>query len=348
MKISFETSDRRVAGQDKGLKVRYGPAKRTAFRLRWYLILLLVASPVLYFLYTLATDAFSNEVPAIVWHPQHELLAQVPGFVKTIDVEPWERVQQGQPVVWKDSPALTDEIRQIDGEISQLGERIDDLAQRQATDLDHRISLLEASLAEYREQERRLNQLIEANAASETELLPVRTERTRLHERLAELQGERERLPRSNDLSSWPDAMQIRHDQLQADRARSERQQAMLTKDFDLDGVVTEILAKPGQFVDTGTPLLRYSGTRLRVIAYVEPRHLERRIETGRAVKLILPDNTRQTAIVRDTTGVAAQLPAALRTGFGGEVSTVPVVVEPEEPLPRTWRVDQLPLRVAF
>ncbi len=348
MKIRFEDTNQRQAGQDQGLKVHYGPAKRTAFRLRWYLILLLVASPVLYFLYTLARDAFSSEVAAMVWMPQHELLAQAPGFITEIEIETWARAQEGQRVVRKHNPLLTEQSRRIAEELAELETRVGRVGAERGATLDSRIGLLQNSLGIFREQETRLVELVDANAANASELLPVRVERARLEERIAELRGERERLPRSDDVASWPEAMQLRHDQLQAERARVELEQGLLDKRFELDGVVTEILVREGQFVDTGTALMRYSGENLRVIAYVEPRHLERRIETGAEVKLILPDRTRHAAIVRDTTGVAAQLPAGLRTGFGADASMVPIIVEPSKPLPTVWRIDRLPLRVAF
>lgn len=348
MKIRFEDANQRQAGQDQGLKVNYGPAKRTAFRLRWYLILLLVASPVLYFLYTLARDTFSSEVAAMVWLPQHELLAQAPGFVTEIEIEPWARAQEGQRVVRKNNPTLAEQSRRIVDELAELETRVGRVGAERAASLDSRIGLLQNSMRVYREQEARLEGLVEANAANASELLPVRAERARVEERIAELRGERDRLPRSDDVATWPEAMQLRHDQLKAERARIELDQALLDKRFELDGMVTEILVREGQFVDTGTALLRYSGADLRVIAYVEPRHLQRRIETGAEVKLILPDRTRHAAIVRDTTGVAAQLPPGLRTGFGADASMVPIIVEPSEPLPPVWRIDRLPLRVAF
>ena len=49
MKIRFNSDKERNPTQDGGLKVLYAPGKRVAFRLRWYLILLLISSPLLWF-----------------------------------------------------------------------------------------------------------------------------------------------------------------------------------------------------------------------------------------------------------------------------------------------------------
>ncbi|WP_018861835.1 MULTISPECIES: HlyD family secretion protein [unclassified Thioalkalivibrio] len=348
MKIRFDSSSRRQANQDSGLKVRYGSARRVAFRLRWYLILLLVASPVLYFLYTLVDDALSTEVPALVWYPQHQLLAQVPGFVESIEVEPWDRIAQGDEVVRQHSPELERRERQIEDDLERLRTRAERTGQEQQSDLERRIELLRDSLSEFRAQEQRLEALFERGSANRGEVLPVRTERARVEERIAELEGDLARVPRGDAVESWPESLQLRHDDLLSDQAEVRQERRQLVKKADLDGVVTELLAEPGQFVAMGTPLLRYSGTRLRVVAYVEPRHLERRIERGREVTLILPDGERQKATVTATVGAADRLPAALRTGLGSADSTVPVIVEPATDLPEIWRVDRLPLRVKF
>ncbi|WP_026287698.1 HlyD family secretion protein [Thioalkalivibrio sp. ALJ24] len=348
MKIRFDSSSRRQANQDSGLRVRYGPARRVAFRLRWYLILLLVASPVLYFLYALADDALSTEVPALVWYPQHQLLAQVPGFIESFEVETWDRIEKGDEVVRQQSPELERRDRQIEDDLERLRTRAELTGQEQKADLERRIELLRDSLREFRAQEQRLEELFERGSANRGEVLPVRSERVRVEERLAELEGDLKRVPRGSSVESWPESLQLRHDDLLSDQAEVRQERRQLVKTADLDGVVTELLAEPGQFVAVGTPLLRYSGTRLRVVAYVEPRHLERRIERGREVKLILPDGERQRATVTATVGAADRLPAAFRTGLGRDESAVPVIVEPAKDLPEVWRVDRLPLRVKF
>ena len=44
MKVRFASSKERSPDQENGLKVLYGPSRRVAYKLRWYLILLLVGA----------------------------------------------------------------------------------------------------------------------------------------------------------------------------------------------------------------------------------------------------------------------------------------------------------------
>ena len=48
MKIRFDSRKELNPTQEQGLTVLYAPGKRMAFRVRWYLILLLVASPLIW------------------------------------------------------------------------------------------------------------------------------------------------------------------------------------------------------------------------------------------------------------------------------------------------------------
>jgi hypothetical protein len=49
MKVRFKGLRTPEPEQQRGFKVSYGPGKRQAFRWRWYLMLALVLSPVIYF-----------------------------------------------------------------------------------------------------------------------------------------------------------------------------------------------------------------------------------------------------------------------------------------------------------
>lgn len=48
MKIKFSSAKEQQPTQEQGLQVLYAPGKRLAFRVRWYLILLAVLSPLLW------------------------------------------------------------------------------------------------------------------------------------------------------------------------------------------------------------------------------------------------------------------------------------------------------------
>ncbi|WP_303844683.1 hypothetical protein [Aeromonas sobria] len=56
MKVTFNPPKKQDATSDQGIRVLYAPAKRIAFRARWYLILLLAFSPVIILLWYLGRE----------------------------------------------------------------------------------------------------------------------------------------------------------------------------------------------------------------------------------------------------------------------------------------------------
>lgn len=88
MKIRFTSEKERHPETDQGLKVIYAPARRTAYRLRWYLILLLVASPALWLGSSLLRNQLLIEAPAYTRQPLTEIRALESGLVSQIHVRP--------------------------------------------------------------------------------------------------------------------------------------------------------------------------------------------------------------------------------------------------------------------
>lgn len=66
MKIKFHLDKQKNPAQHGGVKINYGAGKRIAFRLRWYLILFLIISPVLIFVWYITKDKVIVESPGLL------------------------------------------------------------------------------------------------------------------------------------------------------------------------------------------------------------------------------------------------------------------------------------------
>ena len=79
MKIRFSSPKEQQPTREQGLKVLYAPGKRLAFKLRWYLILLAVTSPLLWLVGRALLSVWLIEAPAQLLLPASELRAREPG-----------------------------------------------------------------------------------------------------------------------------------------------------------------------------------------------------------------------------------------------------------------------------
>ena len=113
MKIRFNSDKERNPTQDGGLKVLYAPGKRGAFRLRWYLILLLISSPLLWVFGRLGVGYLRVEAPAQIEVPVVELRAREAGTVAELLVRSGDHVQPGQRLLSLDNPEWRLRIQQL-------------------------------------------------------------------------------------------------------------------------------------------------------------------------------------------------------------------------------------------
>ena len=113
MKIRFNSDKERNPTQDGGLKVLYAPGKRVAFRLRWYLILLLISSPLLWVFGRLGVGYLRVEAPAQIQVPVLELRALEAGTVAELPVKAGDQVRPGQLLLSLDNAEWRLRIQQL-------------------------------------------------------------------------------------------------------------------------------------------------------------------------------------------------------------------------------------------
>lgn len=334
MKIRFDSSKERKPTHDQGLKVLYAPGKRVAFQLRWYLILLLVASPLLWFVVKLTYGAWIIEAPAQVLLPVAEVRARDAAQVSRLTVKEGDKVQAGQVLMGMDNP----EWRQRLGQLQSLSDGTERLAQPADKMLR---SVLLRQLDRARERLALVQRLLQEGAATQGEALAAATERD---QREAELLAfdQREALLRQQPAAGHDAAMQ------KADQVWLQSRLDGLQVKARENATVAEILVHEGENVGAGTVLMRLESVAAPTVwVYLDPAD-GAYATPGQALKLRFPDGQWLAAKVVSTADRAHRLPDDLRTPFSGAQSGLLVPVEVDGAFPSQWLINQLPLRARF
>lgn len=333
MKVRYDSRKESRPERDEGIKVLYGPSKRTAFRLRWYLILFLVASPFLWFLGKLLYEGIVVDAPARLVIPAVDVRAQEAGFVSAIHVEEGERVDTGQPLISLDNPDLRLQLAQLPEEIRAPE------TDPQLIDTQH------AALERLRDRARRraaaVEDLYQKGAATRGEVLEARN---RYDSRQSDLLAFERRVADGEQLS--PSAIR--------DRQRWQRERELLgsrLKSLEISaaqpGRVRNIPVVSGESVGPGTLLLRLEQQLDPVLlVYLEPQYLSRAMP-GEPLRIRLPDGSWMDAVVAEPPAEVSRLPPALRSPFRVETGMV-VRVRLAEPLPQRWHIHNLSLDARF
>jgi multidrug resistance efflux pump len=334
MKIRFDSSKERSPAQEQGLKVLYAPGKRVAFRLRWYLILILVASPLVFFFARLVYGAWVIEAPAQVILPMVEIRARDAARVNHLAVKSGGTVKAGQLLLEMDNP----EWRQRLGQLQALSAGADQLIEPSGTGLH---SVLVRQLDRAREKLALVQRLRQEGAATQGEVLAAASERDQREADLLSLDQ------RQGSLRLQPSGARD-HALLKAEEVwLNDRLQALNVKAQE-NAVVSEVLVNEGENVGSGTVLMRLQRLADPVILiYLDPADAAY-AKPGQPLKLELPDGHWLPARVVNPADRVRSLPESLRMPFAGAQTALLVSAAVDGEFPPEWLVNQLPLKARF
>lgn len=326
MKVRFDSPKETRPAEEQGLQVLYAPGKRMAFRLRWYLLLLLVTSPLLWLggQWLLALERI--DAPARLYVPALQVRAFESAQVREVLVEPGQAVVQGEVLMRLDNPEWRQRLALL-ADADEAGPRRLPADERQ---------LLGKALGDAEQRLREVRRLLAFGAATRGELFRLESERDA--RQLELLQFEQRLLqPEPVDLT-----------QRRLERRWLEQRLASLDVRAPEEGRVLDIAVDPGESVAAGLPLLTLEKRQqVQVWVYLPARHAAY-AQPGQELSLLLPDGTRQSAWVVRQVYDTARVPAELQPPFASAARTLLVLVEPTEALAELWRINQLGLQARF
>ncbi|QEY60195.1 HlyD family efflux transporter periplasmic adaptor subunit [Pseudomonas sp. C27(2019)] len=330
MKVRFTSNKERNPAQDGGLKVIYAPSKRIAYRLRWYLILLVVASPFIWFSSKLIGSMVLLDAPARTVQPLTEVRALESGTIRQLRVKTGDQVASGTLLVVLDNPVL---LAQHQAVMDTL-----DVMTLGGTPLQRQQQILHQQLERARLRSIELQRLVDMGAATRGELYQARDLLNDRQVALAEI--ERQLAP-TNDQEIY-----TRRNQSDLIALDKRLEQLQITANSDV--VIRDIVVNEGEAVGPGTLLMQLQKRGIvEIEVYLDARQREL-ARIGQELKLRLPDGQWLDAKVTSEPKLVTRLPPGMRTAFDNDASKLLLMVETIELLGQEWQIDNLPLTARF
>ncbi len=332
MQMRFRTRQR-APDELGGVKIPYVGARRKRHKIAWYLILFAVLSPILLLLSSVVGAWLTLTANGTVFLEQQEIRAARAGRITLMNVAAGDMVRAGETVGALDNPEL-------DAAAARNA-----VERRAAAAAGHSASAQQQSAAEelrVRErlvryqQDRRatIASLVREGAATVAELTAAEAAAAEAEVGLLQTRAAAARAP---GLST-----------AEVDRDLLESEQRSMTLTSPYSGRVLDILAKQGEYVSPGEPLIVLARIdNPRVVAYASPK-FGIRLKVGMVATIRFPDGTRTLARVAEPPTLTQRMPADLVDQFGLRPMTVVLNLLPREKLSDSQRVQGLPVSVRF
>lgn len=342
MKISFQTEKQKNPTKNDGFKVIYAPAKRLAFKVRWYLLLSLIMSPLMVFAWHLINQQVLITADGILTTEPIILVAAEEGFIRSINVIPGDRVQSQQNLLQMHSPILMKEQELLSRNYQQF-------LTHHEQGLDSIEALHKRQIATYKKAEvtqRLINE--EYQKYNDRGMLPL-NDRLLIEQNNIAAKGRYQQA-----LISYETAV-IEHKNgalaktlLDIERALTqiEAKSQMLTILTPKMAVVNDIMVKEGQFVKQSEPLVAISNLAKPVVnVYLDPERMDY-VVIGQTAIITLPNGKTYDGVVNTPTQLSEKLPDVLSGPFEGSKPAIKVTLD-ISPIPDVM-LEGLPVKVRF
>jgi multidrug resistance efflux pump len=354
MKVRYNPPKARQPAQEGGIEVLYGPARRLQSRLRWYAVLALVLSPVIYFAWQFMMAVFTVEAPARLQFDTHVYRAPVAGIIRNAGYRLWDTLTPEQVMLTIFSPDKA--LRNLEFEAS-LSDRVqstpvlpDEVSGLLANGMTNPLrQRADHAFDEYQT----VRRLFSQGAATRAEL-------NFAHDRWVTAQenwrAEAGRLMpwQSGTVGSDGSDNGSTMDQNQYLEQLHDAWQHLNAPILELksrsQGQVSEVMAREGDYVTPGAPLL--SVRRLDnpyIVAWMSPGD-SAYAEQGAPVEIRTDRGDRISGELVRVTGTTTEIPAYLRSAFSLESRGLMVIVRPDpaEDVAQILAFEGLPLTVRF
>ena len=319
MKVRFIEPERTDPNRDRGIKVPYAPAKRQQARWRWYLILLVVSSPLLYFTGKMLWASVVIEAPAIISQEQITVRTSGQGYVDAVFVKPMTEVTAGTPLVRLRNLDLSTRIDQLRAELRALeGVRFDSGSYQTSTvNLEDQLQIATQQRDQKSERLAKLEDLVNQGAATDSELASARNDLQQSNSKIAQIHQEVTTLNRPADNTAGQE-MKARIASLRSEISGMEKQSDGLLVTAPQSGRVVDLAIVKGDQLAVGgkVAMIAPTGSELHLDAYVPPKYSQY-ARTGLHASVIFPDGRRRSAVVTDVPEITMEIPSAHPEMFG-------------------------------
>lgn len=329
---------------NKALNLNAAPVRKNIAKWQWYLVVVIVLSPLLYFAWLLFSNYFFIKAQGFVQFDLFHVRSPEKAYIKSIDVRSGEEVKKGQLLLRLSSKELDSEFKSIQTQITLLQE-----ASKEHKDHEYHYLLKMANEAKrYIEQtETMYNNFSSYRDQGIMTTLELQTSQRDMHEARQELHQIERQIAENRSRNTLDQESVYRRElrALMADLKQLHTRIEALNIYAPVAGVVNEVFLHQYSFTLSGDEIMdisTYQG--LHIKAYLNPKFLGR-VEKNDRVIIKFADGYAIKGMVSTKPNFSTQS-TKTPTVFDDKNKKVVLIIKPLEILPQKYMVNYLPVSV--
>jgi len=336
VKVKFDSPKSKNPDAKDGLKVPYAPAKRVFPKWRWFLVVLIVCSPFLYFMFKIGSSLFFSISPGVLQMERAAVTAPRACVVESVSARQGEIAKEGEVLFTIKPTSQPERLQVLKAERDALLEyypapsgtpRLKELLSLAKQELEYRRKILKDT-----------EELFEKGAATRAELNSAKSAFASAAANYIRLKDELVKSETAVDLQ-----YEVRLKQLEAEIKALETAEKPIDVTSPVNGVIAEVFVTPNQSLAQGDVLATVADRDSVTFAtYVEPEDLHF-VSVERPVRLRFPGGKVIKAKVKEMPTRAQTVPPQLKDPFSENEVAVKVVLEPIEPVPANLLMEGMP-----
>lgn len=347
MKINFHLDKKRNPLHEGGVKVVYGKAKRSGYKFRWYLILAIVISPLIFMAYYLFRTQVLITAPAIITSHPLTITATESGIVDPISVNVGSSVTKNQSLLHLTDQVLNQDIEFIQGELIKLSES---LAQSPNSEEIYKraIARTESDVRKIENIQSTYDAFRSEGRVSEVDYAAVVNINSTVNNQLSSQRIAYAEAQRRHQELLLAGSIAQAHRALLKELVVKRVQQESLTITAPFNGRIIDIHVLEGQRISQQEPLITIAKNEIpKITAYLNPKYVEYgKLDTP--AEVIFPDGKTYSASVYSPVEVVNKLPPELQKPFEGQPAYLKVSLSFDETIEMERWIEGVEVEVRF
>jgi multidrug resistance efflux pump len=349
MKISLGIGKSNKSPIKNDIAIEYAPQKRVFPWIRWWLVILLITSPLLFFIYNLLAGIIIIDSPAVVLVQRAFVTMPKDGFIETLSADVALPVTKGDaimkvlPASWKDDTRNLELLKERATNFEKLEPPAPVEPPPPPTVSDENIRLARASVSYWHKNRQIYEDLKKKGAATDAEYRDALERENAARNALAQLQQVSPPVspppPRENS------SVLLEHLQIDKEIILLEERIAGELVRSPISGRISRVLSNEGQTLPLGEAVVEIiNDERVRMLVYVDEKIMDY-VYSKSQINVELPGNVNITCELANMPLQTGMMPPNMTRAFASNRAVL-VELKPVDRLPDEYLVDGLPVTV--